>query len=117
MVEERIDIYHIPTQVSIQLPFPKLLQKSTYHITTQPPPPPKHLPPLNPPNPNREDSIQRKIRAHGRKNPRRRRRLPAQIPIRVEGEGRDGDGGVADEEADGGFGVILGEGVGVWEGG
>ena len=80
------------------------------------PPPLKNTPPLNPPNPNRKHSIQDKIRPHSDQHPRRTRRLPAQIPVRVEGESRDGDGGVADEEADGGFGVGLFEGVGRGEG-
>lgn len=84
---------------------------------TAPPPPPKHLPTLHKPNPIRKNPIQYKIRSHSRNNPRRRCRFPAQIPVRVESGACDRDGCVAQQEADVGEGVILGEGVGGGEGG
>lgn len=92
------------------------MKKRTHNLPTLLPPPLKNNPRLNPPNPNREHGIQEEIRPDSSDHPRRARRLPSQIAVRVEGKTRDGHGCVADEEADGGFGVGLREGVGGWEG-
>ena len=90
--------------------------RNAYPLPTLFPPPLKNNPRLNPPNPIRKHRIQEEIRTDSSQHPGRARRLPAQIAVRVEGEARDGDGRVADEEADGGFGVGLREGVGRGEG-
>ena len=121
--EDRMEIYQIP--LASQFPnhtsqstrsLVRRERNSTYHFSIPTPPsPPKHLPALNHPNPNRKQGIQSEIHAHGRHDPRRPSRLPPQVPVRVEREACDCDGRVADHEADGGFGVVLREGVGLRE--
>lgn len=43
--------------------------------------------------------------------------LPTKVAVCVEGKGADGDGRVAYQEVDIGLGVVLGESVGLREGG
>ena len=79
--------------------------------------PPEDFTRLDSPYPVRQERVQSKVCAHGCNNPWRAGGFPAEVAIRVEGEGADGDGRVAYQEVDIGLAVVLGESEGLREGG
>ena len=75
--EDRIESYlALATSSCLIQTKPKEEKKETYHIPFNSLPP-KDLPLLNAPNPNRKEGIQNEIRRHGCDDPWRLRSFPA----------------------------------------
>ena len=95
--------------------FPRGDEGDTYGIPI-PPNTPKHLSSLHSPNPVLQQRIQQEINSNRPFHPYCLCGFPAQLAIEIKRNAGDCDGGISQDEADGGFGVVAGEGVGLGEG-
>jgi hypothetical protein len=76
---------------------------------------PKNLPSLHSPNPVLQQCIQQEIHPNSPFHPYRFCSFPAQLAVQIERDAGNCDGGISQDEADGGFGVVACKGVGLRE--